>query len=109
MKRKILNIIKNPKTKYIVVFVLFAGLMMFSERTNVFYYYKIMKEKKQLEKQKQYYLQEIEKDSLNNAAILKSLDSAERFGREKYLMKKENEDIFIIRKSEDSLIRNNIE
>ncbi|MBO6118767.1 MAG: hypothetical protein J6P44_09530 [Bacteroidales bacterium] len=109
MNFKLTDIIKNPKTKYIAVLLLFAALMMFSSRTNVFYYHNISKQKKELEKRKQYYIDEIKKDSTNNAIIQKDLDAAEKFGREKYLMKRDNEDIFIIRHAEDSLIKNTIE
>lgn len=109
MKEKILHIIKKPQTKYIVIFILFLFLIMFSKDKNIFYYNNIHKQKKELEKRKNYYLNEIKKDSINTLRILNNLSEAEKFGREKYLMKRDNEDIFIIRKSDDSLIKNTIQ
>ena len=90
MKDKLLHIIKYPKTKYIAVLVLFVLLITLSEDKNVFYYHNISKQKKELEQRKNYYLEEIARDSLNTAVIQQDLDAAEKFGREKYLMKKEN-------------------
>ncbi len=82
---------------------------MFSKEKNIFYYHNIHKQKKELEKRRDYYLNEIHKDSINTIRILDNIVEAEKFGREKYLMKRDNEDIFIIRKSDDSLIKNTIQ
>jgi len=100
-----LHIVKNKKTKYIIVLALFALLMLFSKNNNIFYYHNISKQKKELEKRKEQYKNEIRKDSINTAIILKDLDAAEKYGREKYLMKKDNEDIFIIKRKNDSLTK----
>ena len=105
MKESLLHIVKNKKTKYIIVLVLFALLMLFSKNNNIFYYHNISKQKKELEKRKEHYKNEIQKDSTNTAIILKDLDAAEKYGREKYLMKKDNEDIFIIKRKNDSLTK----
>ena len=58
---------------------------------------KILYENK-LEKQKKYYLSEIEEDSIELYQLQNNKEEQERFAREKFLMKKDNEDIFIIRK-----------
>ncbi|MBR1774660.1 MAG: hypothetical protein IJ759_03945 [Bacteroidales bacterium] len=108
MKQKLLDIIKNPKTRYILVFILFVLLMCFSKEKNIFYYHHLTKQKKELEYRKSFYLDEIQKDSTNTSIIQKDLDAAEKYGREQYLMKRDNEDIFIIRHAEDSLIKNTI-
>ena len=48
-----------------------------------------------LENEKQYYLDEISnnKESLNE--LMTNMQNLEKFGREKYLMKKDNEDVFV--------------
>jgi cell division protein DivIC len=48
-----------------------------------------------LEADKDYYLKEIEKDT-NKINELEDPDKLDEFARQKYNMKKENEDIFII-------------
>ena len=50
---------------------------------------------KELEDNKRYYISEIEKDSIENQN-LKNPEKKEQFAREKYYMKKANEDIYII-------------
>ena len=49
----------------------------------------------ELEKDKRYYTTEIanNKESLNE--LMSSMDNLEKFAREKYLMKRDNEDIFV--------------
>ena len=55
-----------------------------------------------LQQEKAYYLEEIRKDSIAMADLMSSMDKLEKFGRERYLMKKDDEDIFlIIRKDKD--------
>jgi cell division protein DivIC len=55
---------------------------------------------KKLEGNKQYYIQEIKKDT---TAIkqLNNPDQIEKYAREKYYMKRDNEDIYIIEFEED--------
>ncbi|HRN98314.1 MAG TPA: septum formation initiator family protein, partial [Flavobacterium sp.] len=49
----------------------------------------------ELEDNKQYYKDEIKKDS-QSIRLLKNPDHVERYAREKYYMKKDSEDIYII-------------
>ena len=53
------------------------------------------------EKQKKYYLQKIAEVSKNKQELLGSKDLLEKYAREKYLMKKPNEDIYLIEEEED--------
>lgn len=46
--------------------------------------------------------QEIKSDSLRILELQKDIKTLEKFGREKYMMKKENEDIYVI-KEKDTL------
>ena len=54
-----------------------------------------------LEDQKEYYISEINKDSTELYHLQNTKEEQERFAREKFLMKKDNEDVFIIRENED--------
>ena len=51
----------------------------------------------QLKKQEEFYKSEIEKDSTMLYNLNNDAQEQERFARERFLMKKENEDLFIIR------------
>ena len=50
----------------------------------------------QMEKEKNYYRKKVEEDKRKKDELLGNRDNLEKFAREQYLMKKENEDIFII-------------
>ncbi|MCF8309146.1 MAG: septum formation initiator family protein [Bacteroidales bacterium] len=86
----------NGKRLFFIITLLFAVWMLFIDNFNVFHRLSLNKKINTLEEQKEYYKREIKRDS----ALLKTLknnpDSMERYAREKYLMKKENEDIFIV-------------
>jgi len=49
-----------------------------------------------MEKQKEYYLEEIEKNQQEIESLTTDTTSLEKYAREKHLMKKDNEDIYII-------------
>jgi cell division protein FtsB len=50
----------------------------------------------QLEKDKEYYLEKIEIDAQKLKELRTDNENLEKFAREQYLMKKDNEDIFVI-------------
>ena len=56
----------------------------------------------ELESNKKYYQDEIKKDE-ENIKLLKNPDQIEKYAREKYYMKRDSEDIYIIEFEEDSL------
>lgn len=50
----------------------------------------------EMEVEKQYYLERIEEDSRRLNELKTDRDNLEKFAREQYFMKKENEDVFVI-------------
>ena len=56
----------------------------------------------ELEDNKKYYQEEIKKDE-ENIKLLKNPDQIEKYAREKYYMKRDSEDVYIIEFEEDSL------
>jgi len=80
---------------YILVSVFFIFWMLFFDTNSLRIYWSLNQKVKELEKQKQTLIQEIEADK---AFILKMKDTSamERYGREQYFLKKNNEDIYII-------------
>ena len=71
------------------------NLDVFFDANNYFFHKELSDDIKALEESKEFYKKEIKKD---RAFINKMEDSSEmeRFAREKYYLKKENEDIYII-------------
>jgi cell division protein FtsB len=49
-----------------------------------------------LEEQKEFFIQEIKQTKEEQQELLSSPEKLEKFAREKYYMKKDNEDLFII-------------
>ena len=82
--------------KYTVTVLFLLVWIAFFDRFDLYSQLDTRKKLKQLEQEKNYYLQEIE----NNKATMNLLyeDSAQliKFAREKYLMKKNGEDIFLM-------------
>lgn len=87
--------------KYLLIIILFVIWMVFFDTNSFFIHNELNDEINTLEENKEFYKNEIEHDK---AFIEKMKDSneQEKFAREKYYMKKENEDIFII-EHQDSL------
>ena len=50
----------------------------------------------QLKTERQYYINEIAKNKMDMQELKTNPKNLEKFAREKYLMKKDNEDIFVI-------------
>lgn len=92
---------KLMKNVYVLVLTAFVIWMLFFDANSFLIHRELNQEIKKLEKQKEFLQGEIEKDK----TILQKLSSKEeleKFAREKYYMKKENEEIFLI-EYEDSL------
>jgi len=83
--------------KYIIVFGVFAVYVTFFDSHNLIDRWDRNKKLNELQEEYKYYQNEI-KDNNEKLNALKTNDEyLEKFAREKYLMKKANEDIFIIK------------
>ena len=89
------------KNKYVVALVFFIIWIIFLDDYNMIKQKNIKKKVDELKRQKNFYINETRKDSDNLYKLTHDSIAQEKFAREKFLMKKENEDIFIIRKRED--------
>jgi cell division protein DivIC len=93
MLEKIPPIFKN---KYVLVLTAALVWFMFFDKNNVVQHYRISKEIKELRQEKEYYRLEITLDSLEVEMLKNDQQELERYARERYLMKKKDEDIFIV-------------
>jgi cell division protein DivIC len=102
---KIQDLIKKlPKplrNKYLILFLLFILWVVFIDDYNLIIQSKIKSTVDDLKIQKEFYISEIKSDSTELYKLQNDPAEQERFAREKFLMKKENEDIFIIREREN--------
>jgi cell division protein DivIC len=90
---KIPPILKN---KYLLTSMVFLILMLFLDRNNLISQYKMKKELSGLKKELQFYRDQAAKDSTELSRLLGDSLELEKLGREKYLMKRDSEDIYII-------------
>jgi cell division protein FtsB len=83
------------KNKYYISILVFVVWIAFFDRNDFISQYTYKQKLKQLKRDKEYFISEIEKDRKNLDELISNSRNLEKFAREKYLMKKENEDIFI--------------
>ncbi len=93
MLKKIPPLLKN---KYFLAILAFGIWMLFFDRNNMVNRYKQNRTMSKFQKEREFYLQEIEKDSIAFHELSSDTQNLIRFAREKYLMKKDDEDIFLI-------------
>lgn len=93
MFKKILHIIKN---KYVIVTSAFFVWILVFDKSNLLSQIDLAQKLHKLQEEKLYYKQEIKKDSVEIRELLNNPESLEKFARERYLMKRDSEDIFLI-------------
>jgi cell division protein FtsB len=97
--KKSLWLLKLLKNKFVIAIVAFIVWILFFDRNDLFTQWDRKKELNKLETSKQYYMGEISSikkelaDLDNDPAIL------EKIAREKFYLKRDNEDVFIIEDS----------
>jgi len=80
---------------YIIVLTVFVVWMLFFDANSLLTHLELRKEIKKLEKQKEYLQEEISKDK-EVIKLLKNEAELEKYAREKYYLKKEDEEIYLI-------------
>ncbi len=84
------------RNKYILTGTLFFIWLFLFDQNSLLERRKFSSELEELKVEKEYYLNKIEEDSKRLEELKTDNDNLEKFAREQYLMKKDNEDIFII-------------
>ena len=70
--------------------------MLFFEQHDFISQLQLQSELKQYQEDKEYYRKRITETEQDLNELLTNEDNLEKFAREKYLMKKDNEDVFVI-------------
>jgi|TARA_B110000259_G_scaffold175841_1_gene211384 cell division protein DivIC len=110
---KKLTEIKNKKwvriisNKYLLILILFFVWMFFFDTNSFFIHQELNDDINKLENNKKVYQEEIKNDKVF-IDKMKDSNEIEKFAREKYYLKKDNEDIYII-EHEDSIKNKNNE
>jgi cell division protein DivIC len=84
------------KNKFLLAGVAFVIVILFLDRNDLFTQMDRAQELNNLEKSKQYYRDETAKQKKELEALKNDPAALEKFAREKYLMKKDDEDLFLV-------------
>ena len=95
-------ILKILGNRYVIVLVFFAVWMLFLYNTSYLEHLILNNQLNELEDNKKYYQDEIRRDD-ENIKLLKNPDQIEKYAREKYYMKRDSEDIYIIEFEDDTI------
>ena len=82
--------------KYFLTTILFGVWLIFFDSNNILTNIKTRNKLIELKNEKKFYLDEIKKDSIMIQKLMYDTSEIEKFAREKFLMKKKNEDIYLI-------------
>ncbi len=86
------------KNKYTLILIVFLGWILIFDQNNIIDRVQNLNQVHQLEKDKAYYIEKIKQDSAKLKELKTDKKNLEKFAREQYLMKKKNEDVFVIEK-----------
>jgi cell division protein DivIC len=87
--------------KYLLTAIAFVVWMLFFDRNDFFAQSEKKAELSSLEKSKAFFTSEIEKERLFSEELRSNPAAIEKLAREKYFMKRDNEELFIVRQTEN--------
>ncbi len=90
------RVIRLFRNKYFLTTTVFFVWLLFFDSNNLINQFDLSSTISDMAREKEFYMEEIEKNRSASEKLLNDREVLEKFAREKYLMKKENEDIFII-------------
>jgi len=91
--KKILFVLKN---KYLLTVIGLTVWVIFFDKNDLRTQLELHRQVRQLEKERGYFVQEITSITADTKELTTNPKTLEKFAREKYLMKRNNEDIFVI-------------
>jgi cell division protein DivIC len=96
MKKAVKRIWPFMKNKYILISLFFAVWLVFFDQNNLIDRVLSIRKYSQMEKDVIYYKEKIKLDTKKLEELRTDRENLEKFAREQYYMKKDNEDIFIV-------------
>jgi cell division protein DivIC len=93
------------KNKFLLAGGIFFAWISLFDSNSCYDQRKLRKEKELLESEKIFYTEKIIKDSIALNELSTKDNNIEKFARENYLMKKDNEDVFVIVEEEDKPVK----
>ncbi|MFI5138728.1 MAG: septum formation initiator family protein [Sphingobacteriales bacterium] len=90
---RLFNLFRN---KYFLVSLAFVVWMIFFDKNDLFSQYQYRQQVSKLKQERDFYQKETAKVTKDLDELTSNPQKLEKFAREKYLMKKDNEDVFVI-------------
>lgn len=84
------------RNKYVLTLLLFMIWIAFFDQNNLVDRFSNLKKLNQLTKEKEYYKKKILEDKQRLKELKSDSDDLEKFARETYFMKKDNEDVYVV-------------
>lgn len=89
---RILNLLKN---KYLIAVIGLIVWLLYFDKNDVFTQFDLISKCNKLKVERDYYIAEIENNKKEISELENNVESLETFAREKYLMKRDNEEVFV--------------
>ena len=93
-------LMRSLRNKYLIATLVFLVWLLIFDRNSLIDRMKYIRTMHDLEDEKQFYLERIDDDSRRLNELKTDKENLEKFAREQYYMKKENEDVFVIVKED---------
>ncbi len=91
--KKIVGFLKN---KYLITVIALTAWVIFFDKNDLKTQLELRKDVQKLEEERNYFAKEIKSITSDIKELYTNPKTLEKFAREKYLMKRDNEDIFVI-------------
>ena len=90
------NILKVLSNKYIITLFIFIVWLCFFDANSLVNQHRLNVELKKVQLEKEFYISEIAQDQKIAHELISNEDNLERFAREEFYMKRDNEDVYVI-------------
>jgi len=88
--------LKYTKNFYFLFTLFFIVWMVFIDSNDIFTQFKLGSKIRELEKQKEFYQDRKAKILADREELMSNYELLEKFARERYLMKRESEDLYVV-------------
>ena len=96
------HILSWLKNKYFISFAAFCGIIFFFDKNDIFTQISRRKELRDLQQSKRYYTTQVAAERKESEALKTNPAAVEKLAREKYLMKRDNEELFLVPEKPDN-------
>lgn len=93
---KLKLVIPLLRNKFVLTGLIFIVWMLFFDQNNLIDRFSLASRIKDLNKQKEHYEKQIQENGMKMEELRSNHENLEKFAREEYLMKKDDEELFII-------------